>query len=177
MADENKNKPMSLVNDTFRTLRNDVVVVGKARVRSWHAWLAIGLAVGVFAGTIFVANRSGEFDPILAQLAPTTSLVAHWKFEGNANDSAGTNNGTLVNGPTFTTGKIGQALSFDGQNDRVSIGSPAPLDNLNAKTISFWMNFTNAPQGEAILIDKQDSGTSGWTLWAQAIISGTDYRF
>ena len=46
MADENKNKPMSLVNDTFRTLRNDVVVVGKARVRSWHAWLAIGLAVG-----------------------------------------------------------------------------------------------------------------------------------
>jgi len=139
MADENKNKPMSLVNDTFRTLRNDVVVVGKARVRSWHAWLAIGLAVGVFAGTIFVANRSGEFDPILAQLAPTTSLVAHWKFEGNANDSAGTNNGTLVNGPTFTTGKIGQALSFDGVDDNVSLGNSTALQITGNQTISMWL--------------------------------------
>src|SRR3989304_6452075 len=106
---------MILINKAFRTHRNEVVVLGKARVRSWHAWLAIGLAVGVFAGTIFVANRSGEFDPILAQLAPTTSLVAHWKFEGNANDSAGTKNGNLVKGPTFTTGKISQDPSFYGQ--------------------------------------------------------------
>jgi len=31
----------------------------------------------------------------LAQVVPTSGLVAHWKFDGNANDSTGTNDGTL----------------------------------------------------------------------------------
>jgi hypothetical protein len=49
----------------------------------------------------------------------TTGLVGHWKFdEGSgitAGDSSGNNNtGTLTNGPTWTTGKLGGALSFDG---------------------------------------------------------------
>jgi hypothetical protein len=46
-------------------------------------------------------------------------LVGYWKFdEGSgttANDSSGYgNNGTLYNSPTWTTGKVGGALSFNG---------------------------------------------------------------
>jgi hypothetical protein len=49
-------------------------------------------------------------------------LVGWWKFdEGSgtvAYDSSGNgNDGNLTNGPTWTTGKIGGALSFDGVND------------------------------------------------------------
>src|SRR3989338_5705843 len=68
-----------------------------------------------------------------AQVASlTTGLVGHWKFdEGtglSAGDSSGNNNtGTLVNGPTWTTGKIGQALNFDGVDDYVKIPGTATL--------------------------------------------------
>src|SRR3990167_9799803 len=60
--------------------------------------------------------------------AQTSGLVGYWTFdEGSgttANDSSGNNNtGALINGPTWTTGKIGGALSFDGVDDRVSTGA------------------------------------------------------
>jgi hypothetical protein len=60
------------------------------------------------------------------------SLFAHWKFdEGSgtyAMDSAGTNHGILnVNGPTWTTGQINGALSFDGIDDHVVVAPIAPL--------------------------------------------------
>jgi len=51
----------------------------------------------------------------------TDGLVAHWKLDGDANDSAGSNDGTLVNGPVWTTGQIGGALDFDGTSDYVRI--------------------------------------------------------
>ncbi|MHC4543372.1 MAG: LamG domain-containing protein, partial [Planctomycetota bacterium] len=52
-------------------------------------------------------------------------MIAHWKFdEGSGSiaiDSAGTNNGTLNGDPTWTTGRIGGALSFDGNGDYVEV--------------------------------------------------------
>ena len=58
----------------------------------------------------------------------TTGMVGHWKFDETsgttATDSSGNNNtGTLTNSPTWTTGKIGGALSFDGVNDYADIGT------------------------------------------------------
>jgi hypothetical protein len=59
---------------------------------------------------------------------PTNGLVGYWKFdEGSgttATDSSGNNNtGTLLNGPIWTTGKVGSALSFDGMDDYVNCGN------------------------------------------------------
>jgi len=56
--------------------------------------------------------------------------VGYWKFdEGSGNiayDSSGNgNHGTLVNGPTWTSGKFGSALSFDGVDDYVEIPTTA----------------------------------------------------
>lgn len=54
-------------------------------------------------------------------------------------------NGTLINGPTWTTGVEGNALSFDGVDDYVSIptsGLPAPNQ---PQTIAFWTNVTSVP--------------------------------
>src|SRR3989344_4445776 len=60
-------------------------------------------------------------------VAPTNGLIGYWNFdEGSgtiAEDSSGNGNtGTLVNGSTWTTGKVGSgAVSFDGVNDEVTM--------------------------------------------------------
>ena len=50
------------------------------------------------------------------------------------------NNGTLTNGPTFSSGN-GGAIVFDGTNDYVDFGSQ--VANLSTSTISFWIKLQN----------------------------------
>src|SRR5882724_10819515 len=52
---------------------------------------------------------------------PLSGLAGWWPGDGNADDLQGASNGTLLNGATFTTGKVGQAFSFDGVDDDVSL--------------------------------------------------------
>jgi len=70
-------------------------------------------------------------------------LVAHWKFDDGmgsvAKDSVGTNTGTLNGDPTWTTGRIGGALSFDGSGDYVSLASIGPLEG-DKFTAQAWVN-------------------------------------
>jgi len=66
--------------------------------------------------------------------------VAEWKMdEGtgtSAYDTSGNNNtGTLTNGPTWTNGKIGKAVNFDGSDDFVDVGSGPTAVN----TVEFWV--------------------------------------
>jgi hypothetical protein len=69
-------------------------------------------------------------------VATGPNLVGWWRFEEGsgmvAYDSAGDNDGTLVNGPTWTSGRIGGALSFDGVDDYTSI----PPLNLSSNTVT-----------------------------------------
>ena len=170
-----------LVQNTLKILERDFIVVGKTRVRSWHAWLAIGIATGILVGVLFVANRSGEFEKSSAQVAPTSGLVAHWKLDEGAGttatDSAGTNNGTLINGPTFTTGKIGQGLSFDGINDAVQIPDSNSLD-VPQITVSAWVRkIYNAPSWAMIVSRQAGTGTGdNWILFYNSS-ANDEYRF
>lgn len=73
----------------------------------------------------------------------TDGLVAHWKLNETsgtiAEDSAGSNDGTLLNGPVWTAGQIGGALDFDGINDIVDCGSSfGAVVGSNTKTILAW---------------------------------------
>lgn len=70
---------------------------------------------------------------------PNPNPVAFYAFENNANDSSGNGqNGTLVNGPTFVAGHLGQAVNLDGVNDYIQIPR-AIQDNF---TIAFWVKTT-----------------------------------
>ena len=71
---------------------------------------------------------------------PTSGLVGYWQAEGNANDSAGSNHGIENGGVAYASGKVGQAFSFDGLNDFVSVSSPSgiPIGN-STYTISAWI--------------------------------------
>ena len=57
-------------------------------------------------------------------------------------DLAGSNNGTLTNGPTFDSGN-GGSLVFDGVNDTVTMGSSSTRTNLGITsyfTFDIWIN-------------------------------------
>jgi hypothetical protein len=82
-----------------------------------------------------------------AQADISTGLVGHWKFDNTTNDSAGTNHGTFNGGtPSYITGKLGQALSFDGSDDYVNLNTPAStFISASTGSISLWIK----PQGSA----------------------------
>jgi len=77
----------------------------------------------------------------LTILAAVTGLIAHWKFdEGSgttAGDSAGSNTGTLVNGPTWATGQVNGALDFDGVDDFISLPDMGTVESYPF-TFSAW---------------------------------------
>ncbi len=78
-----------------------------------------------------------------------------------ATDTSGSgNNGTLVNGPTTTIGKVGQALSFDGTS-YVALPSASLLSLSSAtseKTISAWIKTT--ANDAAIVCGRDGAGSS-----------------
>jgi hypothetical protein len=86
------------------------------------------------------------FATALLLLAPraradiTTGLVGHWTFDGNTQDSSGQgNHGTAQGGPTYTTGKLGQALDFNGTDRRVEVPHSSSLNFSGAFTVSAWI--------------------------------------
>jgi len=71
-------------------------------------------------------------------------LVSYWPFEGTADDVVNANHGTIHGGPGFIDGKFGQALSFDGTNDYVSVDDSASLNfGTGDFTIGAWIKLTN----------------------------------
>jgi len=69
------------------------------------------------------------------------SLVAHYAFEGNANDSSGNGyNGTASGGHLYVTGVNGQALDVDGASGYVDITNTADWpDAREPRTMSAWL--------------------------------------
>ncbi len=87
----------------------------------------------------------------------STDLVGHWTFDGKsmsngvAQDLSGNNYfGSLRNiaSTTFySTGKIGQALNFDGINDYISVGAAYN----GVKSVSFWMKAATTTFNQKIM--------------------------
>jgi hypothetical protein len=115
--------------------------------------------------TVVVSNAFGSVTSSVAQIdvngSLTEGLVGWWKFdetEGNiAYDSSGNgNDGNLTNGPTWTVGKIGGALNFDGVDDRVKIPHTI-LDQKLAFTISLWFNMKSGSSAYHALLSAANS--------------------
>jgi uncharacterized repeat protein (TIGR01451 family) len=86
-------------------------------------------------------------------VAPS-GMVSWWPANGNANDIIGGNMGMLLNGATFSTGQVGQAFSFDGVDDRVSVADSASLDVTGSVTVDAWFK-SDGPNG-GIIVGKED---------------------
>jgi hypothetical protein len=95
-------------------------------------------------------------------------LIAHWKFDDGsgttATDSVGTNNGTLNGDPTWTTGRIGGALSFDGVGDYVSVDPIAALagDTLSAMA---WVRLDGSAGDWSPVLMQHDLSNYGYYFY------------
>ncbi len=149
-----RNKP-KIVHDGPST------AIGKSL---WHPWnidlssmtgdlqnvteLTIGIEGANAAGTLYVDNI--RLYPQAAEvITPTepdnTELLAHYKFNGDATDSAGNGfNGEENGGPAYGDGVDGQAMEFDGADDYVNVVLDVPE---NGCAVAFWFKTTNPDCG------------------------------
>lgn len=133
----------------------------KTVILSAIALVAIaGIAVLVF----FVTQKPEE-----------SSLVAHWKFdqsEGNTiTDASKKGNQGELHGSTWTEGKLGQAMKFDGTDDYVEAPNSDGLNFEDEMTIAAWVNLAEVGKGRQILVQKnpleKSDDFTNYTLYAQ----------
>ncbi len=136
-------------------------------------------------------NKDGGPDPYLYELGSNLFIsplkpVGSWSFDEGigtiTNDSSGNdNNGTLINGPTWTDGQINKALSFDGVDDYVDYGNDESLHfGTGDISISFWVKVDPSCL-RSMIISKGSIGRF-WINYSPSIIhinsyfgSGMDY--
>ena len=155
------------------------------------AWTTDGIAAveigGVDTATnilrLETATLMVSFTPKKVTLkAPNNlGLVGYWSLNDGKGDfatdfSGNGNKGTLTGGPTWTNGKLGKALSFDGSNDYVDVGSSATLAPPNI-SVSFWTTNNVAPAQFDGLLAKTAPPTVWSTGWGFFYNSGTEIRF
>jgi len=102
-------------------------------------------------GTEITEVRTGAGDVVFSGLPDADSLVSLFRFENDVTDSVGSNDGSIVGSPTFTTtAKVGNtALEFFGGNDGVNIPSPIiPEDS--PQTITAYAKIPDQTAGKIV---------------------------
>lgn len=111
----------------------------------------------------------------------TNGLVGMWSFDGpdmnwadttsEAKDRSGNNNHGDVDGATAAAGKIGQALSFNGSSNYVTIGDVLDFNYNGQFSVSAWIKPNALPGNDSYkcIVSKMDNEAplSGWYfgLW------------
>ncbi len=91
-------------------------------------------------------------------------LVDFYPFNGNSNDTVGSNNGTVINA-TLTTDRFNSpnsAYAFNGNSAAVGL-SPLTLNNLTAGTISTWIELNQNTQ--EVIFAKQHPGANSYGVF------------
>ncbi len=99
-----------------------------------------------FYNRILSADEVAQLYRLTSPTGVDTGLKGYWSFNGQdvsgttAYDRSGAKNtGTLTNSPTKVTGKVGQALSFDGTDDYVTVADANTLDITGAISMGVWI--------------------------------------
>jgi len=75
---------------------------------------------------------------------------SYWKLEGNANDNMAAGNNGTITGAATVSGKVGNALSFNGASDGVSFGDVLDMGTAD-RSISLWFKTTQTGTNKCIL--------------------------
>ncbi len=105
-------------------------------------------------------------------ITPTPSptggaTVGLWHMDeasGNVVDSSGNGNTGTSNGTTVVAGKLGNARSFNGSTDYISIADSSSL-NPSAITAETWIKTTDTGVSKSILGKASGCATSGYIMW------------
>ncbi|HTZ17311.1 MAG TPA: LamG-like jellyroll fold domain-containing protein, partial [Dissulfurispiraceae bacterium] len=103
--------------------------------------------------TTGIGSSPFPFGKFIAQGFPVTNgLVSLWRAEENANDSIGSNNGTLHGSAGFTYGVRGSAFNLNGTDAYVDIANTASMDFGSGDfSISLWMNLNSLASDQELL--------------------------
>ena len=128
----------------------------KAKMISWSVILSAILILIIYGATFALSDPPAGCP---------TGMVSYWKFdEGDgttADDFYDGNDGTLINNPAWVDGKIGKALSFDG-DDYISVPDSSNLDITSAVTVEAWVNFGSLSNYQTIIAKRGlDSNLAG----------------
>ena len=104
-----------------------------------------------------------------------TGVISWLRGEGNANDAAGSNNGTLVGGVTYAPGIVGQAFNLKGGYVQLPANFlPYPTSGTSTTPQSFetWFNTTDIG---GVILGQQDGAAFGPVGgFVPAVYVGTD---
>lgn len=134
-------------------------------VDDWHTNKGSG---GGFA-------ENGALTYASAQMYPSVGLAGHWKLDEasgtTAVDSAGGNDGTMQGGLHASAnsfpGKLGKALSFDGNNDYVSVANNAALNPTSAITVTAWVKRSSNGSRDFIVSKGKSAGGGDHQYWLE----------
>lgn len=105
-------------------------------------------------------------------LAPNgTNLLGHWSFDEGSGTRAedfslsGANAGTLVGSPVWVDGRMDKAISFDGTDDYVDVGSSSSLNTTADYTISMWVYNATGSDLYPTLLNRAAQVTNNGFFW------------
>ena len=133
--------------------------------------ITITLSTGSYTieATTFSIGATGDFTLSLAGTEqPVVDAVASYSFsEGTGTltvDGSGVGNDGTIHGATWTDGKVGNGLHFDGINDWVEVADDPSLDLLDQITVEAWVNLDDLTDGG--IIGKYDNWAEyNYCLW------------
>ena len=124
--------------------------------------LSIGVDGAGAAGVLYLDDIAlyAQAAELITPVAPgTENLVAHYSFDGDLLDAAGSHHGTINAGdPVFVPGVQGQAIEFIGNQD-VIVAYADDL-GLNAFTVASWVNVSDIDGNRGILGTRYNSDTT-----------------
>ena len=135
----------------YRVTRNGSAIANPTATSYQNTGLSASTA---YTYTVAAFDAAGNFSAESTPASATTAAapppppglvpVASYAFRENAgtataDGSGNSNQGTLVNGARWASGKYGTAIAFDGVNDYVNVPDGNSLDLTTAGTIEGWV--------------------------------------
>jgi len=129
---------------------------------------------------IVLALLTSSLPIISVEAAGTSCLGGLWHFDegtgGITYDSTGNGNTATITGASWTNGRMGEALDFDGVDDYVEVADSNSLDITGKLTLEAWI-FPRSYIGKQVIVCKYNhsSLSSSYYLSLGGTLGATDY--
>src|SRR6187397_2292063 len=154
-----------------------------------------GLAVGTYYYKVTAEDAAGNLSApsneanATVSTAPPVGLVGSYSFDQGSGSSlpdlsGNGNNGTISNATWSSSGKYGNALSFNGTNSIVTIPDSNSLDLTNGMTLEAWVNPNALGSSWRTAVFKSQPNDYAYSLYANtgtnvpsgnAVTGGSDH--
>ena len=122
-----------------------------------------------FNGSALKIQLSITASAAVGCVSPAGSLAVWWKGESNLVDTISGNNGTGLNGLSWTNGQVGSAIRFDGVDDYATVPASSSLDvgSGTGLTVELWIKPDQIATGMP-LVEWTTPSAHGVHFWIDA---------